>query len=699
MRKSLLLICLMLAATNASAAADFSLTQVLDYPFVSATAASPKGDRLAWIRELGGARNVWVAQAPGNVPRQLTQATEDDGQELTQLTFSPDGNTLLYVRGGDHDQNWPAAGDLAPNPAAATAQPMIGVWLADLAGNAPPRRLADGDAPAISANGTIVFVRDHQIWTVGRDGSNAHRLFFDRGHDRSPVFSPDGSRLAFVSDRGDHAFIGIYSAADKPISFMSPSTGRDDTPMWSPDGKRLAYVRQPAQGVITDLWFVPPMRPWSVMVSDAATGAATVAWRAPNTKRGAIPFTGNALRFWGADDTLALVTTLDGWPHLYALPAAGGEPKLLTPGAFMVEQTSLTPDHTAIVYTANTGPDAHDGERRHVFRVALSGGAPVQLTHGAGIEADPVAMAQQVAYVGSDTQNPPVVTVLAENASTPAKLPGQDAPADFPASQLIAPVPVTFRAADGLTVHADLFRAQNAVGRQPAIVFVHGGPVRQMLLGWHYMDYYANAYAVNQYMAAHGYTVLALNYRLGIGYGQDYLEPAHGGAKGASEYQDVQAASAFLRNQDGVDGTRIGIWGGSYGGYLTAMALARDSATFKAGVDIHGVHDWRMEFDQDLAQKLKESAPDAYAAEAKEAYLSSPIAAIDRWRSPVLLIQGDDDRNVHFSQTVDLAGLLRTRPVAVEELILPNEVHDFRRHASWAAADAATVGFFERKFK
>src|SRR6202012_4265143 len=105
---------------------------------------------------------------------------------------------------------------------------------------------------------------------------------------------------------------------------------------------------------------------------------------------------------------------------------------------------------------------------------------------------------------------------------------------------------------------------------QPGLIFVHGGPPRQMMLGWSYMDYYSHAYAMNQWYAAHGYTVLSVNYRLGIGYGYDFQHPKKGGATGSSEYQDVLAGGRVLQQTPGVDGGRIGIWGGSYGGLLTA---------------------------------------------------------------------------------------------------------------------------------
>ena len=135
-------------------------------------------------------------------------------------------------------------------------------------------------------------------------------------------------------------------------------------------------------------------------------------------------------------------------------------------------------------------------------------------------------------------------------------------------------------------------RLDSPAQKHPALVFMHGGSRRQMLLGWHYMDYYNNAYGMNQYLANQGYVVLSINYRSGIGYGLNFREPANYGAGGASEFHDVEGAGLYLRTRADVDPARIGLWGGSYGGYLTALGLARDSALFAAGVDFHGVHDW-----------------------------------------------------------------------------------------------------------
>src|SRR5256885_15462715 len=146
----------------------------------------------------------------------------------------------------------------------------------------------------------------------------------------------------------------------------------------------------------------------------------------------------------------------------------------------------------------------------------------------------------------------------------------------------IVPEPIELPTRAGIAAHAELFVPPSATPgeRHPAVVFMHGGPIRQMLAGWHYMDYYSNAYALNQYLASRGYLVLALNYRAGIGYGLDFREADGIGAAGASEYNDLLTAADYLRERSDGDPARIGLWGGRYGGHMTALGLARDAGLF-----------------------------------------------------------------------------------------------------------------------
>ena len=220
-----------------------------------------------------------------------------------------------------------------------------------------------------------------------------------------------------------------------------------------------------------------------------------------------------------------------------------------------------------------------------------------------------------------------------------------------------------------------------------------------MLLGWHYSDYYSNAYAVNQYLASRGFIVLSINYRLGIGYGYEFHQPKNAGATGASEYIDVKAAADWLATQPTVDAQRIGIYGGSYGGFLTAMALARNSNLFAAGVDIHGVHDWTGERARPLLVREKyERIPDADKA-LQVAWESSPISSVSTWKSPVLIIHGDDDRNVRFSQSVDLVKRLDQLNVPMETLVIVDDTHHFMLHKNSVKVNKATADFLERKLK
>jgi dipeptidyl aminopeptidase/acylaminoacyl peptidase len=673
----------------------FTLEQVLSSPFPSDLIASPLGDKVAWVFDAEGKRNIWVAEAPAFKGRQLTRYDKDDGQEITQPEFSPDGNWIAFVYGGP-----PNSDNAIPNPTSDPVGAKQEVWVVNLR-TGVVLKAGEGTSPFFTPQSDrVIFSHEEHLWWVALPAANinavrsngaAKKMFEIRGSVASPAWSPDGSKLAFVSARGDHSFIAIYNAKAGSIRFLGPSIDRDIEPRWSPDGKRIAYIR------LFNITDAPPSAdrerivPWAIRVADVNTGEGKEIWKSGNAWMDSfsrLPL-GDSILQWAAGDRLVFASEKDGWAHLYSVPANGGAETALTPGNYEVENVAWSPDRTYVVVACNNG----DIDYRHLWKVNISGGRPEPLTSGSSIEMSPVIVSggKQIAFLHSTGNHPLLPYIASSEVKGTRQLAPQALPIEFPAAQLTEPEQVIFKAADGLEIHGQYFKPKGVTGKAPAVVFMHGGPMRQMLLGWHYNYYYHNSYAMNQYLASRGYAVLSVNYRAGIGYGRAFREARHRGARGASEYQDIVAAGKYLRSRSDIDPKRIGLWGGSYGGFLTAMGLARDSDLFAAGVDIHGVHDWSAR----VGRGPGGGSPDLI----KLARESSPISSVDKWKSPVLLIHGDDDRNVAFSQTVDLVRKLREHGVQFEEIVFPDEVHDFLRHENWLRAYHAAVAFFDRRLR
>lgn len=675
------------------------MSAVKSAPFPNELTASAQGTKIAWALNEEGKRNVYVAEGPDFKARKLTNYTLDDGQEITSLSISSDGKWVVFVRGGDHGANWEDG--LPVNPAFSTSPFKVQVLSVPFAGG-EVKSLSEGDYADIHPKSAeVTFIKNNQLWTVSVDGSSpAKSLFTTRGSINWFEWSPDGSRLVFSVGRGDHAFVGIFTNAETPIQWIAPSFNYDSSPKWSPDGTRLAFIRTPGNGGSPDSVLTRRIRPWSIWTADVKTGKATQLWKSPNTLRGSYPTTqGTTNLHWAAGDRITFLSYHDGWPHLYSMPAQGGTPLLLTPGNFMCEYIKLSHDGKWLTFCANTGPDKLDLDRRHVVRVPVDKAAMEVLTPGTGNEWTPAVTGDgsTIAYLSATAQRHPLPTIM-NLSDKKIKLIGQElVPTTFPEKSLVTPKKVTFTAPDGMVVHADLFEPAGGPAKKPAIVYIHGGPPRQMLLGWHYSDYYSNAYASNQNLANLGFVVLSVNYRLGIGYGFDFHQPEKAGTAGASEYQDIKAAGEWLAKQANVDASRIGVYGGSYGGYLTAMALAKDSKIFAVGVDIHGVHDRTVERVRNMMWPDKyERAPDATRA-LEVAWESSPTAYVDTWTSPVLMIHGDDDRNVRFNQTTDLLRRLEKKGVDVESLVIVDDTHHWMRHANCITVYQATADYFVKK--
>jgi dipeptidyl aminopeptidase/acylaminoacyl peptidase len=664
-----------------SASTRFSLEQVMSAPFPSDLTAAPKGGAVAWVLNQHGARNIWVADAPAYSGRQLTNYHDDDGQEIAQITWTPDGRSIIFVRGGDFETHHDD-----PNPASLPQGVEQAIWIAPLTGGVP-RKIAEGNEPAISPKGDrLVFLRKDEVWSSGlEDGAKPAQLIHAKGKAGELHWSPDGSKLAFVSTRSDHSFVAVYDVSAQSLIYLDPSVDRDSEPVWSPDSKQLAFIRIPASPLAFGA-HRGASPPWSIRAADPESGNGRELWHASDGPGSVFhEIDADSQLFWAAGDRIVFPWESTGWLHLYSVSTHGDVPTPLNaPGDFEIENASLSADRRTVLFSSNQ----NDTDRRHLWRVSVLGQNLAPLTTGDSIEWSPVETSDGsvVAMLRSDARNPARASIKIGNGDVRDLAPNS-IPADFPASSLIVPQPVILSAADGLRLHGQLFLPPNANPNQqhPAMIFFHGGSRRQMLLGWHYMDYYNNAYAMNQYLASLGYIVLSVNYRSGIGYGLDFREALNYGATGASEFNDVLGAGLYLRNRPDVDPKRIGLWGGSYGGYLTALGLSRASDLFAVGVDFHGVHDWSAE--------LASDGVTLDAAAARLALESSPLASVSTWRSPVLLIHGDDDRNVPFHQTVALVEALRKQGVEFQELIFPDEIHGFLTQKRWLQAYRAAADF------
>jgi dipeptidyl aminopeptidase/acylaminoacyl peptidase len=662
-----------------------SIDQYLNAPFSSAMTAAPSGGKVAWLMKERGANNIWVASAPDFKGRRLTSITEDDGQEIGEMTWTADGKSIVYVRGGDLETN----GD-NPNPESLVKTPEMAVWIIPFEGG-PARKLSEGRMPAVSKNGDVAFIRNGQIWLTNLNGDKPAEIVHTKGRSTEPNWSPDGTMLAFVNNRSEHAFIGVFKIGAKTVGYLDPSVDTDAAPVWSSDSRRIAYIRIPAE---TRAGGASPQRtapqPWSIRIADASTLTGREVWRAkPGPGSAFHAMVADNQILWADGDRLVFPWESDGWCHLYSVSTEGGPAKLLTPGEFEIEHVSLSHDRRQLLFSSNQD----DIDRRHIWRVPAAGGSPTPIVKlGEGIEWSPEDAGNgAIAYLRS---SPKEIGRAAVISGASHDLAPQAIPADFPYGDEVVPQQVIFPGADGLPIHGQLFLPKNGAGKHPAVVFFHGGSRRQMLLGWHYMYYYSNTYGMNQYLASKGYVVLSVNYRSGIGYGLNFREALNYGASGGSEYNDVMGAGLYMAGRADVDPKRIGVWGGSYGGYLTAMALSRSSDLIAAGVDLHGVHDWSARGGSVANPNLD---PDKQKDQARLAFESSPMATVRGWRSPVLLIHGDDDRNVNFSQTIKLVEALRNQGTEFEELIFPDEIHDFLRVKDWSRAMHAADDFFARK--
>jgi len=745
---------------SAKTASGYTIDQFLSPPSPLEMGVARKTDRIAYVVYEKGMRNVYTAAAPDYKPVRITKFMDDDGVDVGSVRLSDDGSTAIFIRG--HGQN--RVGWIA-NPSHDPSGPDRAVWAAKTDGSGAWRLASiantevaagggrGGGGPELSPDGKhVVFARDGQIYhariargvTASIDTAGVP-FIKEWGRQSNPVWSPDGSKIAFVSTRENHSFVGVYDMKTRKVDFLSPSVDFDNAPVWSPDGKRIAFIRRPGtpfgaqtqqgnggignpggpaagrgaaapdagrgggrgarggggggggRGAANDT--TPPRidglyraafpggYTLAFMVADVATGKGHEFW---HNKPGDRVFTNIAGISWAGEHVVFTAQRPnDEWDRFFSInidnPQA--EPTLLTTTDGLINDgvadrtfatNAVSRDGKTFYYATN----ANDIEKRHIWAVPVAGGTPKQISTDDGVEVSPTPLpnGKQIAVLYFNANQPASIGIVpADGGETKVVFP--TAMKDFPKDAHVKPEIVLTKAADGLEIHNQLFLPKdlNPGEKRPAIVFVHGGPARQMLPAYHYMQFYHWAYAYNQWLASQGYVVLSINYRSGIGYGRSFRQAPNTEGRGNSEYQDVVAGAKYLQGRADVDPARVGIWGLSYGGLLTAEALSRNSDIFVAGVDLAGVHLYGSSLDS-----------------TNLAYQSSAAAHVDTWKSPVFLVQGDDDRNVDFAQMVGLVDLLRARGVYYDLTVIPDDVHESLLHKRWIDIFSRSSDFLHR---
>ncbi len=660
--------------------------QIADYlsaPYCSQVIKSTDGSRIAWLSEQKGTRTIYVGVAPNFEAREVFSSDGDDGQVIGNMQFAKDNTQLFFVHGSGHNKEGVSA-----NPASFVDYPIQQLKSIDL-GTVEVTLLGKYSNYLLSHDGQHIFVPSaSDLYKINIKDRIATKIITMRGTFSDLKLSKDNQKILFTSNRGDHSYIGIYTIGEKSIQWLSPGVDRDHIPEWSPDESKIAFIRAPGTKK-GELRNIMGGIPFQIMVHDLLTKETKVIWKSPSDDGGFAQYYFSNPLNWSTSNKIWFYSEHEGWMNIYTMNPDGSQLESVIKGKCEVEQSIEVMSGDAIIFSTNCG----DIDRRDIYQYNFSTKQTNALTDGDAIETHPVMLKDgQLIYRQGGTNYPTRITKLYNQQETiifPKQI-----PASFPSSQHVIPKQVLFTAADGTKVHGQLFTKDQS-GSKPGILFMHGGPIRQMLLGYHYSSYYAFAYAMNQYLAQQGYAVISVNFRAGIGYGKDFRRAEKQGPRGASEYADIVAAAKYLQDLPYVNADRIGLWGGSYGGFLTAMGLARNSDIFKAGVDLHGVHDWNWratDFSPGGSWGIDKSLMNL-------AYKSSPVSDLSKWTSPVLFIHGDDDRNVMYGQTVDLVQRLRERNVEHELLVFPDEVHGFYRFDSWLRTYEAAARFFDRHLK
>jgi len=513
---------------------------------------------------------------------------------------------------------------------------------------------------------------------VGEKGTEEALWVYDRRQDTVFVFST--AELPGITDQPDYRkdYPQKAAASKKDSVTQKPATRsvHFGVPQWSEDGKQLALILRADDN--KDRWLaLADLAKHQFKTLDRRRDEAWVAGP------GALAFG------WLSNEQLWFESEATGYAHLYSVNSSSGEKKQWTKGSFEVSEVQLSKDKKQIYFLSN---EVHPGEK-HLYRLSLADGKVTRLTKESGAyEYQLSPDEKRIALRYSTPTQPWDLYVMETKSNTPLKRITESTTAEFRSYAWRTPEVIAFPARDGATVYARLFEPQTEHKNGAAVIFVHGAGYLQNAHKW--WSQYFREYMFHNLLADKGYTVLDIDYRGSAGYGRDWRTGIYR-YMGGKDLTDHLDGAKLLVEKYGIDAKRIGIYGGSYGGFITLMAMFTQPDVFAAGAALRSVTDWAHYNQEYTANILNEPTEDslAYAR-------SSPIYYAEGLKGHLLMCHGMVDVNVHFQDIVRLSQrLIELKKDNWELAVYPMEDHAFVEASSWTDEYKRILKLFEERLK
>jgi dipeptidyl aminopeptidase/acylaminoacyl peptidase len=672
------------AVEQAPSTSKLTIEQLIDIKHPSNAMWSPDGKRVAFVWDRAGISNLYVADAvAAGEPKPLTSYPSGS---IGNAFWSADGGKVYFARGGD-------------------------LWQVPVGGGAP---VAEWTTPTSEAN--IAMSPDGKRVAFVRNGTDLLTRTFADGketriaHDDKSIggasWSPDGAHLAFsagadsIRHEQTPAYSGvkiIYTITERTPgqTFVVSASGGKPVAIGTPGGGGVRWLD--SRQVVFDRTSAD-FKKRTNYVADIATGATRVAREDLDDKFWSITGDAGAGSLPSPDGKwIAVVSDRDGWDHIYVMPASGGEGVQITKGKFEAWRPSWSPDSTKLAF------DANEPERpgvRHLG-VATIGSDPgkatiTMITSGRGTNINPSWSpdGSRLVYQHTDPQNSAdLYAIEARAGATPARL-SSSIPASVDHAMFVEPEFVHYPGPDGQQVPGWLYvpKGLDKSKKHPAIVWIHGDGVNQNYDGWHVQRNYAVYSSVHQFFLQQGYVVFMPDYRGSIGYGKAWRQGVYMDV-GGKDAKDAWMSANYLKTLGYVDMNRVGVWGLSYGGFFTLIAVTDQPTLFRAGVDVAGVADYAMYYEDPYHGGWTASrigTPEQNPAVYKNA---SPLSHVDRLERPLLILHGTADVNVPYLHSVRLVDelLAKGKGGLVSFMVYPGEFHYFTRaqvlRDAWSRVD------------